>query len=255
MATSSALRTAWGPTESAERTRSVNIMILAVLAVLAVVAIVLLSLALAAAERIETKANNIARTGMGINQKTDTIIQLSRTNGIARSILASAAPLHGELAIVLADALAIQARAGTIDTSAGSIDNSATSINSSAGSINGLAATVESTASAIDSTASRINGTAGAVNGTAASINQSANSINATATGIGGDAGSILNVAKLIDRDANVINADLGQTVSLAHGIQSDTGNILGQAGSARTESACIAEKLDASGGGDCHGS
>ena len=121
--------------------------------VLIVVAIaaVLLERTARTAESINAKADNIAKTGRGINTATDAVLQLDRTNMLAGSILETAKPLQGKLAEIV--------------RLAQSIDGLAISINNTAGEVNG--------------TAKGINGQASAINGTAASINRGVKQINA----------------------------------------------------------------------------
>jgi hypothetical protein len=77
-----------------------------------------------------------ARSGTrGINNYTDSIMQLSRTNQLAASILKSVSPLDGDLS-------KIDALAADVDSSVGGIQKNASSINTSATSINGSAATI-----------------------------------------------------------------------------------------------------------------
>ncbi|MBA2430396.1 MAG: hypothetical protein H0V55_11820, partial [Thermoleophilaceae bacterium] len=95
---------------------------LVVVVVLAGIAAALLARTVTAAQSISGKAERIATSGRGINLSTDSVVQLSRTNRTALSILDSARPLETQLT-------------GVIDT-AGGIDQAARSINSVAGDIN-----------------------------------------------------------------------------------------------------------------------
>ena len=115
------------------------------------------------ASSINDKAKDIALTGRGINESTDSIIQLNRTNELATSILNSAVPLQGKLSTIVNEA-------NTINGAAGSINGSAGSINKSAVSINGTAKGIGGSATSIGGSATRINGTAGGINGEAARI-------------------------------------------------------------------------------------
>src|SRR5207302_893650 len=110
----------------------------------AVVSVSLLARTARAANRINHKAENIAKTGQGINTATDSVIQLNRTNQTAGSILESAKPLEGKLAQVV--------------TLAQSVDGLAKSINGTAGTINSTGGTINGTASAINGSAVKING-------------------------------------------------------------------------------------------------
>lgn len=236
--------------------RGINLLII-VLVVLAVGgAAVLLARTVMIAQRIDTKAQNIAVNGKGINDSTDSIVQLNRTNELATSILRSAKPLDGRLTAVVGRARSIRALAGSIDNKAGTINSTAGSINESATTINGNATSINGSASTINSSARTINGTAGTIAGSARDINQVAGRINGTAKSIDSTAEAIVGVAKLIDRDAANINQNLTTTIGIARSIKVDTGDILGQAGAALDTAGCIDNKLDGGGGdtADCKG-
>ena len=198
-------------------------------------AAVLLARTVQEAQSINSKAQNIATTGRGINVATDSVVQLTRTNNLARSILKSANPLETQLGGIVATAQGIDGLAGSINSTAGSINSSAGRINSSAGSIN--------------SSAGAINSSAGSINASVGSINDSANRIDSLAA-------SILSTAVKVDADVRLINTNLDVTLSLVTAIKGDTGNILAQAGGANDTAACIDRKLFGQAGedGDCQG-
>lgn len=179
----------------------------------------LLGRTLSAATRIESKAENIARTGTGINEATDAVVQLEQTNTTAGSILNSAQPLEGQLATVV-----------------------------------NLANEVAGLARSINDTAGTINGTAGTINGTAVSIGNSATTINGTARGINAEAVAILDVARRINDDVAQININLDTTIAIAQQILGDADGILAQANEAHQNAACIDQKLLGAQGndGDC---
>jgi hypothetical protein len=254
-----------------------SLVVLVVVVAVVGTAAVLLARTVQEAQAINDKAQNIATTGRGINTATDSVIQLTRTNELARSILKSARPLDTQLGGIVStaqgiDGLAgsinstagsINGRAGSINTTAGSINGSAGRINTSAGSINSSASSINSTAGSINSSASAINSSAGSINGSAGAINRSAGSINGSvgsintsASRIDSSAGSILGVARQIDTDVRLINTNLDVTLSLVTAVKGDTGNILGQAGGANDTAACIDRKLMGQSGddGDCQG-
>jgi len=229
------------------------------------IAAVLLALTVQNAQSINDKAQNIATTGRGINLATDSVVQLNRTNRLARSILKSARPLETQLggivgtaqgidglaASINSNAQSINGTAGSINGTAGSINDSAGTINTSAGSINAAAGTINSTAGSINSSAGRINSTAGSINSSAGSINRSAGRINSSAGTINSSArridtiaGSILGTARLVDRDVTLINTNLNVTLSLVTAVKGDTAGILAQAGAANETAACISFKL-----------
>src|SRR5581483_4942624 len=106
-----------------------------------------------AANRINHKAENIARTGQGINTATDSVIQLTRTNETAGSILASAQPPEGNLNPVIRLAQSVDGLAKASDGSAGTINATGGTINGTATAINGTAGKINTTAKAIGTTA------------------------------------------------------------------------------------------------------
>lgn len=195
-----------------------SVLVLVVVLVAAGVTAVLLAQTMDAAQDINAKARNIARTGQGINIATDSVIQLSRTNETAASILGTAEPLEGQLAEIVE-----------------------------------LADEVNELAASIDGTAGAINTTAGTINTTAGAINTSAVAINATAEGINAEAAEILDVATRIDDDVEQININLDGTIALAQAIVGDTGNIVAEARAAHQTAACIDQRLGGESGGDGH--
>src|SRR5687768_17885357 len=75
-----------------------------------------------ATDRINAKTKTIARTGQGINTATDSVIQLSRTNELAGSILASTQPLAGDLAAMVDQAKALDSLSGSLDANTAAIN-------------------------------------------------------------------------------------------------------------------------------------
>lgn len=215
----------FGRAHSEDGQAAVNIIVIAVVLVAALITAWLLARTTIAARNINDKAENIAQTGSGINVSTDSVLQLTRTNETAGSILASAQPVQGQLNQIISLAKAID----------------------------GLAVSINSTAGRINSTAKNVNGTAGAINSTAGTINSTAGAIGATARGINGQAAAILDVARRIDVDVELINRNLDGTIGLANAIKGDTGNILGVAGSAHTNACEIDKKLLGQHGNDGH--
>jgi type II secretory pathway pseudopilin PulG len=254
-----------------------SVIVLVIVVAVVGVAAVLLARTVQEAQSINAKAQNIATTGRGINEATDSVIQLNRTNELAESILDSARPLDTQLGRIVSTATGIDNRAssinskagsinstagsinstaGSINTSAGEINTSAGEINSAAGAINSSAGAINSTAGAINSSAGSISTSAGAINTSAGDINASAGRINDTAVGIDSLARSILGTARDIDTDVELINSNLDVTLELVTQVKGDTGNILGQAGEANQTAACIDRKLQGQSGndGDCEG-
>lgn len=202
----------------------------ALLGLIVTLVVVLLAAALlqrtaSLASSINDKAKTIALTGRGINQSTDSIMQLNRTNQLAESILGSAKPLEGKLGEIVTLAKDINGQAGSINGSAKSINGSAVSINDTAGSING---------------------TAGGINGSAGAINGSAGAINGTAGGINKEAAGILTTAQSLNRGVFLINAALDETIVIAGQIRGDTGNIVDQAKIATVQSFKICQGVNA---------
>jgi methyl-accepting chemotaxis protein len=210
-----------------------NGVVIAVVIVAGLVSVSLLARTARAANRINHKAENIAKTGQGINTATDSVIQLSRTNETAGSILASAKPLEGKLTQVVT-------LAQSVDGLAKSINGTAGTINATGGTINGTATAINGSAVKINGTAKTIYGTAKTISGHANSINGSATAINATAGAINAQAAAILDVAKRVNDDVAQINTNLDGTIAVAQAIRGDTGNILGEARTAEHYAKCI---------------
>ena len=240
-----------------------SVIVLVVVVAVVGIAAVLLARTVQEAQAINAKAQNIAVNGRGINTATDSIIQLRRTNAMARSILASAQPLEPRLGRIVATATGIDVRAGSINSNAVSINGTARSINDSAvtindraDSINQSAGRINQTAGAINRSAGEIRQSAGTINQTAGTINRTAGTINTRATRIDSLADSILGTAREIDTDVRLINQNLDVTLGLAGAIKDDTANILGEAGEANETAACIDRKLNGQSGsdGDCQG-
>lgn len=247
-----------------------SVITLVIVVVVVGIAAVLLARTVQEAQQINSKAQNIATNGRGINSSTDAVIQLRRTNKLATSILKSATPLQPQLGGIVNTARGIDALAGSINVSAGSINTTARSINTSAGQINQSAGAINAAAGDINQSAGSINRSAGrinrsatainasatAINASARSVNTSAGAINLTARGIDRTARSILRTGRRVDTDVRLINQNLDVTLRLATAIKGDSGNILIQARGANDTAACIDRKLFGASGddGDCQG-
>jgi methyl-accepting chemotaxis protein len=214
-----------------------NGVVIAVVVVAALVSASLLARTARAANRINHKAENIAKTGQGINTATDAVIQLTRTNETASSILNSAQPLEGKLNQVIG-------LAQSVDGLAKSINGTAGTINSTGQTINGTATAINGSAGKINGTAKTINGTAKTISGHANSINGSATAINATAGAINAQAAAILDVAKRVNNDVAQINTNLDGTLSVVNVIKGDTTNILAEAKAAERYARCIDQRI-----------
>jgi len=248
----------------------VSTIVLVVVVVVVAIAAALLARTVRAAQTINSKAQNIAKNGTGINTSTDSVIQLRRTNNLARSILRSATPLEGQLAGIVGAAQTINGLAGSINTTAGTINSTAGAINTTAGAVNTSAERINAAASSINTSANSINSSAGAINSSAGAIDTTAGAINRSAGSIDGSvrsirtsarrinslARSILGTARLVDTDVTLINQNLDVTLSLATAVKGDTADILIQAASAHDTATCIDRKLFGKAGddGDCKG-
>ncbi len=234
--------------------QGVNVIILVLVAASVTIAAGLLAETVNTARAIDKKAKSIRDTGVGINTATDSIQQLVRTNQIATSILKTASPLDAVLTKIVARARSINRDATSIDSLASTILSTAGTINTSATTINGVAAEINSTAGTVNSTAGQIDTVASAINSTAGTINRTAKSINVTA----GPGAGILGIARTIDGDAATIVQGLTQTLSIARGIKSDSGDILGDATVIKDTAACIDVNANATAkpanSGDCVG-
>ncbi len=124
--------------------------VLIVVLVIVAVTVLFLTRTLVIGIRINDKAEDIARTGRGINTATDAILQLDRTEGFGRTIHESTEPLEGKVNRIIA-------QAASIDNTASSINNSATSIGGSASSIGGAVSSIQSLARLVDRDARLIN--------------------------------------------------------------------------------------------------
>ena len=241
-----------------------SVIVLVVVVVVVGIAALLLAKTVSEAQSINDKAQNIATTGKGINEATDSVVQLRRTNRLAESILRSATPLEGQVTGIANTARSIDRLAGSINGTAGQINETAGAIGSTAGNIGESATSINEAAGSINESAGSINASAGTINATAGVINTRAGQISATATSINRSAraidtvaATILRTARRVDTDVSLINQNLDVTLGIATAIKGDSGNILTQAIGAHDTAACIDAKLlgPASGDGDCAGS
>jgi len=162
-------------------------MLVAVTLVL-VVAVALLIRTTTLASEIDSKADNIARTGRGINTATDAILQLAQTNQLGTSILETSKPLVPTL--------------DQIVNVAKSIDGLATSITATAVDVNG-------TAKGINGTASRIQATARSINSGVETINRNVDTLTGLAKAVKADTASIVNQANTAVRNGSCIDSGL----------------------------------------------
>jgi len=216
--------------------QGVNVIILVLVAASVTIAAGLLAETVNTARAIDKKAKSIRDTGIGINTATDSIAQLQHTNRTASSILKTATPLNGVLTKIDNRAKSINRDATSIDSLASTILSTAGTINTSATTINGVAKDINGTASTINGTAKSIDSIAIGIRNVASTINRTAGSINTTA----GPGAGILGIARIIDGNAATIISGLTETLGIAKGIKSDSGDILGDSDTIKDTAACI---------------
>lgn len=180
----------------------VSIVVLGVVVVALGATSLLLGRTLSEANSINAKAENISRTGRGINTATDAVIQLNRTNETAGSILNTAEPLEGQLNEIISIAEEIDQLAASINGTAGTINNTAGTIGNTAVAINDNAAAIDSEAAQILDVARRINSDVADINGLLADTVGIAQRIN-------GDSNNIIAEARDINRTAAAIDQGL----------------------------------------------
>lgn len=168
-----------------------SVIILGVVVAALAAAIVLLTMTMTTAMDIDDKAEQIAKTGRGINTSTDAVLQLNQTNELASSILNTAQPLEEKL---------------------NQIVGLAQRINGLAGSINSTAGTINSTADGINAEAADILATAQSIERGVAQINENLERTIALARAIKGDTGNILLEAIDAHESAACIDDKLGGT-------------------------------------------
>lgn len=169
------------------------------------------------AVEIRETAAGIATNGRGINEYTDSIMQLNKTNELASSILESAEPLDGALS----------------------------TINSVAGDIDGAVASIQKNATSIDTSAASINKSGKTIRADAEEINSVADDIDDTAGGILKNAKDILKTAQAIERGTNAINTNAATTASLVGKILADAKGINTAAGTTNQVAACIDDTVN----------
>jgi methyl-accepting chemotaxis protein len=180
-----------------------NGLLLVVVIIVLVIAVVLLQRTASTAIAINSKASTIAKTGVGINENTDSILELSHTNQLATSILNSAQPLQNDLSQIVTLGDSVNGLATTINQSAQTINGTANQINSTAGAVN-------STANGINSTAGSILSTANSIKSGVAMINQQLDTTIPIVQQIKGDTAVIVSGLATALKRAGCINHDLG---------------------------------------------
>ena len=122
------------------------------------------------AESINKKALNISKTATPINQATDAVLNLDRTNELAGSILETAKPLDGKLAEIVRLARSVDSLAKSINASATDVDGTAKSINGDAGRILGTARSIDRGVMQINTNLDRTIEVAGQIKGDSGNI-------------------------------------------------------------------------------------
>jgi uncharacterized protein YoxC len=205
----------------------------------------LLARTMRATDRINLKAKNIARTGQGINTATDSVIQLSRTNELAGSILASTQPLAGDLSAMVEQAKALDGLSGSLDASTGAINGTVAQLLSTA---NGMSAS----ANGINETTRKVAASSAEVDGTTKQVAATTNALNATAKGINASLGGLLDATRKIGDDVVKINQRLDTGLGLDRALKLDSGNLLAQVVLTQRYAACLDRKVLGS-GADSH--
>ena len=220
------------------------VVLLAVLAATGLTGI-LLARTMRATDRINAKAEVIARTGQGINSATDSVVQLSRTNEFASSILASTQPLAGDLAAMVDHARALDGLSGSLDASTGAINATVARLLTTA---NGMSAT----AADINATTKRIAASSAEVDATTAGVAATTGALNATAKGINASLAGLLDTTRKIGADVVEVNKRLDIGLALDKDLKRDTGNLLAQVALTQRYVACIDRKVGGT-GADAH--
>lgn len=206
---------------------------------------VLLARTMRATDRINAKAKNIARTGQGINSATDSVVQLSRTNELAGSILGSTQPLAGDLGAMVEQAKALDALSGSLDANTGAINRTVAQLLATA---NGMSAT----AGDINASTKKIAASAADVAGTTNEVSKTAGTLNATAKGINAHLAELLETTKKLGFDVVEINKRVDFGLALDRAIRIDTTNLLAQVALTQRYIACIDRKVMGT-GADSH--
>jgi methyl-accepting chemotaxis protein len=205
----------------------------------------LLARTMRATDRINAKAKNIARTGQGINTATDSVIQLSRTNELAASILASTQPLAGDLATMVDQAKALDGLSGSLDASTGAINGTVAQLLATANGMSATAADINGSTKKIAASSAEVLSTTRAVGTTTGALNTTAKGINASLAGL-------LDATRKIGDDVVKVNQRLDIGVALDKELMTDTHNLLAQVVLTQHYSACTDRKLGGADDGHC---
>lgn len=232
-------------TADSTRTNVVMAVVLIVVLAAAGASVWLLVRTADAANDVADKSGRIAMNGRGINIATDAVVQLRRTNRIARGILRSVRPLDEQLVTIVRRARSIDTSARKIDATAGAINQTAGQANDAAAAIDDTAGTIKSVATSIDATAGRINSTAGRIESVSHAIRGTSARVDSVASDIDDRAETIVDIARQIDDDVRLINVNLADSIAIAAGIEHDTSDIVRQALEAHQTAACVERRLN----------
>ncbi|MFI5626430.1 DUF1059 domain-containing protein [Nocardioides sp. NPDC051685] len=174
------------------------------------------------AAAIQEKAALIAQSGRGINEHTDSLLQLNKTNELAGDIRDSLAPLNRDM--------------GEISSLSGAAASNLESINSSSRSIEGSAKSIDTSTRAIDRDVR--------------AIADAIPAVNTRLEGINGNAAGILSTAESLARGIDLIGSDLDSTAGLATQVLRDAQGIRTRLDTTRHYASCIDNGLN--GGSDC---
>ncbi len=205
----------------------------------------LLARTMRATDRINLKAKNIARTGQGINTATDAVVQLSRTNELAASILGSTQPLAGDLAAMVEQAKALDTLSGSLDASTGTINTTVAQLLATANGMNATAGDINRSTKKIAASSAEVLSTTREVGATTGVLNTTAKGINASLAGL-------LDATRKIGDDVVKINQRLDTGLALDNELKVDTQNLLAQVVLTQRYSACTDRKLGGSDDGHC---
>jgi methyl-accepting chemotaxis protein len=197
----------------------------------------LLARTMRATDRINAKAKTIARTGQGISSATDSVIQLSRTNELAASILGSTQPLAGDLGAMVEQAKALDALSGSLDASTGAINTTLAQLLATANGMN-------ATAGDINTSTKKIAASSAELAGTTQEVATSTGTLNATAKTINAHLADLLDTTRKLDGDVVEINKRVDIGLALDRAIRIDTGNLLAQVVFTQHYVACIDRKV-----------
>jgi len=174
------------------------------------------------AAQVTREKQRIASSGRGVNNYTDSIAQLGRTNQLAVSILASLRTVNANLAGIDLATHGIDGRTSAIDAASESIAGSTNSIDASEHSIDT----------------------------SVASISTSVGRINTTLAGVNGNAAQILATSLSIQRGVALISSNLASTRTITEAILTEATDIARRMSVTKHESACVDNGLN--GGPPC---